>query len=72
MIVKMLAAKVINKEINRCGNTEACLAPRPSDHRALCCLSSLVGRPGKWENTWSLPTGLIGRSYTEMGLFLSL
>lgn len=33
MIVKMLAAKVINKEINKCVTTEACLAPRPSDHR---------------------------------------
>lgn len=28
----MLAAKVINKEINKCGTTEACLAPQSSDH----------------------------------------
>lgn len=33
MIVKMLAAEVINKEINKCVTTEACRAPRPSDHR---------------------------------------
>ena len=29
----MLAAKVINKEINKCVTTEAGLAPRPYDHR---------------------------------------
>lgn len=33
MIVKMLAAKVINKEINKCVTTEACLAPQPPDHK---------------------------------------
>lgn len=32
MIVKMLAAKVINKEINKCATTEPCLAPLLSDH----------------------------------------
>lgn len=42
----------------------------PLTTAALCCLSSLVGRPGKRENTSSLPTGRIGGSDTEMGLFL--
>lgn len=32
-MVKMLAANLINKEINKCVTTEACLVPRPSDHR---------------------------------------
>lgn len=32
MIVKTLAAKVINKEINKCVTTEPCLAPQLSDH----------------------------------------
>lgn len=46
MIVKTLAAKVINKEINKCITTEACLAPRLSDHSGplLSVLSSREAR----------------------------
>lgn len=46
MIVKMLAAKVINKEINKCITTETCLAPRPSDHRGplMSLLTSVAAR----------------------------
>lgn len=50
MIVKMLAAKVINKEINKCGTTEACLAPQSSDHSGplLSILASReAGKTGK-------------------------
>lgn len=32
MIVKMLAAKVINKKLNKHVTTEPCLAPRLADH----------------------------------------
>lgn len=71
MIVKMLAAKVINKEINKCITTETCLAPRPSDTGALWCLSSLVWQPGKWEDTSSLLKDLIGESYTEIDFLKS-
>lgn len=69
MIVKMLAAEVINKEINKCVTTEACLAPRPSDHRGplLSVLSS--GEAKKTEDTSSLPKGLISESYTEIDFF---
>lgn len=41
MIVKMLAAKVINKEINKCVTTEACLAPERPDHKGPL-LSALI------------------------------
>lgn len=65
MIVKMLAAEVINKEINKCITTEACLAPQPSDHGGPLMSILTSGRQGKWEDTSSLLKVLTGESHTE-------
>lgn len=54
MIVKMLAAKVINKEINKCITTETCLTPPLPDHSGplLSVLTrGLNEKPRKQEHT---------------------
>lgn len=45
----MLAAKVINKEINKCVTTEARLAPRPYDQRGPLLSVLTSGEVGKME-----------------------
>jgi hypothetical protein len=65
MIVKMLAAKVINKEINKCITTEPCLAPPLPDHSGplLSLLTrGLNEKPRKQEHTSSWLRALIGGS----------
>lgn len=69
MIVKMLAAKVINKEINKGITTEPCLAPPLSDHSGppLSVLTrGLNEKPRKQEHTSSWLRSLIGGSYISV------
>lgn len=62
----MLAAKVINKEINKCVTTEAGLALQLPDHKGplLSVLTSEEAKPV--QDTASLPRGPIGESYPEI------
>lgn len=71
MIVKILAAGVINKKINKCITTEACLVPQPSDHGVPLISILTSGWQGKWEDTSSLHQVLTGESYTEIGFLKS-